>query len=183
MVSAFEIIDGPTMDIEIFDAERAARHLEHFADILRNAVHGGALVGYILPFELDAARAYWRGVIQSVADGERVLICALVGGDLAGTVQLYLSPEPNAPHRAEIYKLLVHPAHQRKGLGEALMRAAEKEALRHARTVLLLDTAQDSASERIYRRLGWQEIGVVPRHFVDPHGEPRSSVYMMRFLD
>lgn len=171
------------MDIEIFDAERAARHLDRLAEILQSAVQGGALVGYVLPFELDTARAYWRGVIQSVADGERVLICALVNGDLAGTVQLYLSPEPNAPHRAEIYKLLVHPAYQRQGLGEALMRKAEDQARGLERTVLLLDTAQGSASERIYRRIGWQEVGVVPRHFVDPHGEPRSSVYMMRFLD
>lgn len=171
------------MDIEIFDAERAARHLDRFAEILQSAVQGGALVGYILPFELDTARAYWRGVIQSVADGERVLICAMVDGDLAGTVQLYLSPEPNAPHRAEIYKLLVHPDYQRQGLGEALMLAAEDQARRHERTVLLLDTAQGSVSERIYRRIGWQEVGVVPRHFVDPHGEPRSSVYMVRFLD
>ena len=171
------------MDIEIFDAERAARHLGRFAEILQSAVQGGALVGYILPFELDTARAYWRGVIQSVADGERVLICAVVDGNLAGTVQLYLSPEPNAPHRAEIYKLLVHPDYQRQGLGEALMRAVEDQARRYERPVLQLDTAQGSVSERIYRRIGWQEVGVVPRHFVDPHGEPRSSVYMMRFLD
>lgn len=171
------------MEIEIFDAERAARHVDRLAEILRGAVHDGALVGYILPFELDTARAYWRGVVQSVADGERVLICAMVGSEVAGTVQVYLSPEPNAPHRAEIYKLLVDGAHQRRGIGEALMRAAEDQARRHERTVLLLDTAQGSVSERIYRRLGWQEIGVVPRHFVDPHGEPRSSVYMMRFLD
>lgn len=171
------------MDLEIFDAERAARHLERLAEILRSAVHSGALVGYVLPFELDSARSYWRDIIKSVADGERVLICALVGGELTGTVQLYLSPEPNAPHRAEIYKLLVHPDHQRQGVGEALMRAAEDEARRHERTLLLLDTAQGSVSERIYRRLGWQEVGVVPRHFVDPRGEPRSSVYMMRFLD
>ncbi|WEZ85431.1 hypothetical protein P6U16_25390 (plasmid) [Rhizobium sp. 32-5/1] len=56
------------------------------------------------------------------------------------------------------------------------MRAAEDHARRHERTV-------GSVSERISRRLGWQEVGIVPRHFVDPHGEPRSSVYMMRFLD
>jgi ribosomal protein S18 acetylase RimI-like enzyme len=171
------------MDIEILDAERAARHLDRLAAILKESVEDGALVGFILPFEMDDARAYWCGVIQSVAAGERLLLCALVGGELAGTVQLYLSPEPNAPHRAEVYKLLVRMDCRRRGIGEALMLAAEREARRQERTLLLLDTAQGSASERIYRRLGWQEIGTVPRHFVDPHGEPRSSVYFMRFLD
>ncbi|MDB5556966.1 MAG: hypothetical protein JWL86_6950 [Rhizobium sp.] len=27
---------------------------------------------------------------------------------------------------------------------------------------------QGSGAERLYRRLGWLEIGTVPKHFVDP---------------
>lgn len=63
------------------------------------------------------------------------------------------------------------------------MKTVEIEARKHARTLLLLDTVQGGAEERLYRRLGGQEIGVVPRHFIDPWGELKSSVYMMRFLD
>lgn len=96
---------------------------------------------YALPFDLDIARTYCMGVIKSVSDGKRILICALVGGDLVCTLQLYLSPEQNAPHWAEIYKLLVHPDYQRQRLGEALMREAEDQARRRELTVLLLETA------------------------------------------
>jgi hypothetical protein len=30
--------------------------------------------------------------------------------------------------------------------------------------------------------MGWEEIGVVPRHFVDPFGAMASSVYFMKHL-
>ena len=63
------------------------------------------------------------------------------------------------------------------------MAAVEQEARVRGRSLLILDTAQESASERLYRQMGWKEIGVVPHHFVDPFGVPKSSVYFMKFLD
>ena len=50
------------------------------------------------------------------------------------------------------------------------MNAVEREARRPGRSLLLRDTVKGDAGERLYRRIGWQEIGVVPRHFVDPWG-------------
>jgi GNAT superfamily N-acetyltransferase len=171
------------IEIDIFDADRATQHLSRFIDILVDSVEGGALIGHVLPVDRVAAEIYWRDVAMSAGRGERMLICATIGGELVGSVQLYLSPEPNAPHRGEVYKLLVHREFRKQGIGEALMTAMECEARRHGRTLLLLDTVQGDAGERLYRRLGWLEIGVVPKHFVDPWGAFRSSVYMMRLLE
>jgi GNAT superfamily N-acetyltransferase len=169
--------------IEVLGRADAENHRDALVALLAEAVEGGALVGYVLPFGIDAAHAYWRGVLSSVAAGERLLVCALDDGELVGSVQLYLSPEPNAPHRGEVYKLLVRRGHQRRGVGEALMRAVEQEARRLGRTLLLLDTVAGGAGERLYRRLGWREIGVVPNHFVDPFGRPRTSIYFMLALE
>lgn len=171
------------MQISLLTACEAEANLERLAEILRNCIEGGAVVGYILPFDIEQSRLYWRGVIRSVGDGERLLYCAVDDGEIIGSVQLYLSPEPNAPHRAEIYKLLVDPAFQNRGVGAALMRHVEAQALRLGRTLLLLDTVAGGVSERLYRRLGWQEVGIVPKHFVDPHGHFRSSVYFTKLLD
>lgn len=63
------------------------------------------------------------------------------------------------------------------------MRATEVEAVRLARSLLLLDTVVGGNGERLYRRLGWHEIGIVPHHFVDPAGVPKASIYFMKFLD
>ncbi|KQV36292.1 GNAT family N-acetyltransferase [Rhizobium sp. Root1204] len=172
-----------TIEIDILDSDKATEQLPRFSDILVDSVEGGALIGHVIPVNIAAVASYWEDVIASVGAGERLLICASVEGQIAGTVQLYLSPEPNAPHRGEVYKLLVHREFRTRGIGEALMLAVEAEARKQARTLLLLDTVKGGAGERLYRRLGWQEIGVVPKHFVDPWGEFKSSVYMMRFLD
>ena len=171
------------MRVEIFDDENAAAHAGTLADLLQEAVENGALVGYILPFDNNAAFAYWQSVLPSIAAGERLLFCALEGEHIVGTAQLYLSPEPNAPHRGEVYKLLVRQGFQRMGIGEALMRAVESEARRRGRTLLLLDTVQGGSGERLNRRLGWREVGAVPNHFVDPLGNPKTSTYFMLALD
>lgn len=171
------------MEISLLTARQAEAHLARLSEILRHSVEGGALVGYVLPFDIEQSRAYWLGVVRSVEEGERLLYCAIDDGEIIGSAQLYLSPEPNAPHRAEIYKLLVHRDFQRRGVGAALMRHMEAEALRLGRSLLLLDTVAGGAGERLYRRLGWQEVGTVPKHFVDPHGNFKSSVYFMKLLD
>ena len=171
------------MEISLLTAYEAEGHLGRLSEILRDSVEGGALVGYILPFDIEQSKTYWRGVVRSVEDGERLLYCAVDGSGIIGSVQLYLSPEPNAPHRAEIYKLLVHSAFQSRGVGAALMRHVEAEALRLGRSLLLLDTVAGGTGERLYRKLDWQEVGTVPRHFVDPHGNFKSSVYFMKLLD
>ncbi|UVC10511.1 GNAT family N-acetyltransferase [Rhizobium sp. TH2] len=167
----------------MFDTNTATQHLPRFSDILINSVESGALIGHIIPVNIAAVASYWEDVVASIGAGERVLMCATIDSEIAGTVQLYLSRETNAPHRGEVYKLIVHQQFRNRGIGEALMKAVEVEARKHARTLLLLDAVQDGEAERLSRRLGWQEIGVVPRHFVDPWGGFKSSVYMMRCLD
>ncbi|WP_455269448.1 N-acetyltransferase family protein [Rhizobium herbae] len=171
------------MEVSIVDREYAVRNLDRLATILLRSVEDGAVVGFVLPFTRAQSDAYWQGVFSAVAEHERLLFCATIDGRIVGTAQLYLSPEPNAPHRAEIFKLLVHRDFQGRGIGTALMLALEVEAARLARSLLILDTVMGGAGERLYRRLGWQEIGVVPHHFVDPTGVPKASVYFMKLLD
>jgi ribosomal protein S18 acetylase RimI-like enzyme len=171
------------VQIEIYAGADAAALVEQLCDLLVDAVHQGALVGHVLPVDRVAVERYWRDAVQSAVAGDRVLILAMAEAAVVGVVQLYLSPEPNAPHRGEVFKLLVHSARRRQGIGAALMGEVERQARAHRRSLLLLDTVQGGAGERLYRRLGWRHVGVVPNHFVDPWGRPAASVYMMRLLD
>ncbi|WP_426239300.1 GNAT family N-acetyltransferase [Pararhizobium sp. DWP1-1-3] len=171
------------MEISIVDRAYAAQNLDRLATILVQSVEDGAVVEFVLPFSREQSEAYWLSVFNAIAEQERLLFCATIDGQIVGMVQLYLSPEPNAPHRAEIFKLLVHRDFQGRGVGTALMLAVETEAVRLVRSLLILDTVLGGAGERLYRRLGWREIGVVPHHFVDPHGAAKASVYFIKFLD
>ena len=65
--------------------------------------------------------------------------------------------------------MLVHRRARRQGLGAALLRAAESTARECGKTLLVLDTASDDA-ERLYERVGWQRVGVIPGYALLPQG-------------
>ena len=160
------------------DAEIAA-----LAALLVDVVDGGASVGFMQPLDLARAEAFWRGVAAGVARGERALFVAEDGalGAIVGTVQLVLHQPENQPHRADVAKMLVRRSARRRGIGAALMRAAEDEARERDRTLLVLDTASADA-ERLYARLGWQRCGTIPGYALLPHGGPCDTTYFYRVL-
>jgi len=143
--------------------------IDELAGVLIDCVEGGASVSFMHPLPHDRAAAFWRRVGQDVAAGERALLVAKDARGLCGTVQLVLDQPENQPHRADLSKLLVHRRARRQGLGEALMRAAEATARECGKTLLVLDTANDGA-ERLYERLGWERVGVIPGYALLPHG-------------
>ena len=143
--------------------------IDELAGVLIDCVEGGASVSFMHPLPHDRAAAFWRRVGQDVAAGERALLVAEDARGLCGTVQLVLDQPENQPHRADLSKLLVHHRARRQGMGEALMRAAEATARECGKTLLVLDTANDEA-ERLYERLGWERVGVIPGYALLPHG-------------
>ncbi len=143
--------------------------IDELAGVLIDCVEGGASVSFMHPLPRDRAAAFWRRVGQDVAAGERALLVAEDARGLCGTVQLVLDQPENQPHRADLSKLLVHRRARRQGLGEALMRAAEATGRECGKTLLVLDTANDEV-ERLYERLGWERVGVIPGYALLPHG-------------
>lgn len=149
------------------------------ADLLIDCVDGGASVSFMQPLTRERALAFWRQVGDGAARGERVLLVAEDDSGLLGTVQVILDQAENQPHRADVAKMLVHRRARRRGCGEALMRAAELAAQRAGKTLLVLDTASADA-ERLYARLGWQRVGVIPGYALLPQGGPCDTVYFYR---
>ena len=125
-------------------AEAQARRAA-LAGLLVDAVQAGASVNFVWPMDRAKAAAWWDGALASHARGERLILTAELDGRLDGTVQLVPAAQPNQAHRADIAKMLVHTRARRQGLGAALLRAAETEALRLGRILLNLDTETASA--------------------------------------
>jgi GNAT superfamily N-acetyltransferase len=151
------------------------------AELLIDCVDGGASVSFMLPLTAQRARAFWRHVAQGVHDGERALLVAEdEHGAIVGTVQLVLGQPDNQPHRADLAKMLVHRRARRQGLGERLMRAAEAAACECGKTLLVLDTVTGSDAERLYTRLGWQRVGVIPDYALGPQGGLCATTYFYR---
>jgi GNAT superfamily N-acetyltransferase len=163
-------------------AHVSTAELDALTTLLIDCVEGGASVGFMLPIDAVRAGAFWRGVAASLERGERRLLVAEERGAILGTVQLVLQQPENQPHRADISKMLVRRSARRRGLGAALMRAAEREAGAAGKSLLVLDTASADA-ERLYERLGWQRCGTVPGYALLPRGGRCDTTYFYRVLD
>ncbi|HEX5659742.1 MAG TPA: GNAT family N-acetyltransferase, partial [Polyangiales bacterium] len=103
-------------------------------------------------------------------------------GRVVGTIQVVLSMPDNQPHRADIAKTQVHSSARRRGLGAALVRAAEAEAQQAGRTLLVLDTVTGSEASRLYESLGWKRSGEIPNYALWPRGGYCSTTVYYREL-
>jgi GNAT superfamily N-acetyltransferase len=157
------------LSVERLTAEGAAAAVGELAEVLAECVEAGASVSFMAPFDRGEAVAHFEAAARDVAAGGRILIAARADGRVVGTVQVLLAMPPNQPHRGEIAKLLVRPSARRQGIAQQLMERAEAEAVADGKTLLLLDTASDVA-ERLYERLGWTRLGVVPDFALLPYG-------------
>lgn len=142
-----------------------AREAEALGQVLHACVLGGAGVGFVLPFSIEAAQDYWRG-----REGW-IVLAAREGGRTVGTVSLIPAVQPNQPHRADVAKMLVHPDARRRGVARALMQRLEAVARGMGRTLLTLDTEDGSDAETLYRSMGYVPFGTVPDFALKASGD------------
>src|SRR5215468_9232002 len=156
------------------------REIQGLSDVLIDCVEGGASVSFMLPMSRTKAEAFWRTIASSMARGERVVLAAEDdAGVIVGTVQVILAQPENQPHRGDLAKMLVHRRARRRGIGAALLVAAERSALDEGKTLLVLDTASDDA-ERLYARQGWERCGQIPNYALLPDGRPCATTYFFK---
>jgi GNAT superfamily N-acetyltransferase len=152
------------------DGQEARALIPALAGILIDCVEGGASVSFMLPMARPTAEEFYERVVEKIANGSTILFVAFLNGEPVGTVQLSPEMKPNQPHRADVAKLLVHRRGRNRGVAQALMAAVEETAKARGRWLLCLDTSTGSAAERLYEKLGWERLGVLPRHALWPQG-------------
>ncbi len=159
----------------------SSREFAGLCDVLIDCVEGGASVNFMLPMTREKAMAFWLKVAEGLTHGERALIVAEDESGIVGTAQaVWASPE-NQPHRADIAKMLVHRRARNRGVGAAVLAAAEDAARAAGRTLLVLDTAS-AAAERLYERGGWRRVGAIPKYALLPDGPFIASVFFYKDL-
>jgi GNAT superfamily N-acetyltransferase len=157
------------------------REIEGLSDVLIDCVEGGASVTFMLPMTREKANAFWKKMGESARHGERVVLAAEDEAGIVGTVQVIFDLPENQPHRGDLAKMLVHRRARKRGVGAALLVAAEKRAREAGKTLLVLDTASDDA-ERLYARQGWQRFGQVPDYALWPEGGFCAATFYYKVL-
>jgi GNAT superfamily N-acetyltransferase len=168
--------------IRTIAAAEAEARLEELAGLLVDAVARGAAINFMAGFADADGRAFWRAQLPGIAAGERFLFVGDDGEQLVATAMLAYAPQPNAPHRAEVFKMVVHSSRRRQGLGRRLLEAVEAAARRAGRTLLVLDTESGSAGESLYRSCGWSEYGRLAGHSLTPDGRLTEATYFYKRL-
>ena len=159
------------MQLVTLDADAITARLPQLSALLHACVHDGASIGFILPFGAGDSDAFWTDNVRpAVARGSRLLLVFELDGAIAGAVQLDWDTPPNQAHRAEVRKLLVHPAFRRRGLARQLMQAVEERARALPRQLLTLDTRTQDHVEPLYASLGYKTAGVIPGYALAPEG-------------
>lgn len=175
---------SPSVDWSIRRAfELTDDDIAGLSDVLIDCVNGGASVGFMAPLTRERAHPFWRWIGLRVASGERAILVATDSEGICGTVHVVITLPENQPHRADLSKLLVHRRARGRGLGGALVRAAEDLARESGKTLMVLDAVTDGDAARLYERLGWIRAGDVPNYALMPNGEPCSTTFYFRELN
>ena len=176
--------------IEALDPDGYRAAIPDLAALVVDAVDGGASVNFMAGVSVEEATAWWTARIGDITDGTTTAFVVRDGsgdagpgrGAVIGSTLLIRSRNANSPHRAEIGKVLVHRSARRRGLGRALMTAAEAHARADARWLLILDTEAGSAADLFYRSLGWQVLGTLPDHAYRSDGVLAPTTYFWKNL-
>jgi GNAT superfamily N-acetyltransferase len=156
------------VSISQFAATEVEARLDELAALLHACVEDGASINFIHPYSLDDARRFWAGkVLPRVGVGGLTVLAAEQDGRIVGSVQLDCDTPPNQAHRADVKKLLVHPAFQRRGIGRRLMAEIEAAARRLGRSLLTLDTRSGDKGEPLYLSVGFIAAGTIPAYSRD----------------
>jgi ribosomal protein S18 acetylase RimI-like enzyme len=147
-------------------------------NLLVDVVDGGAAISFLAPLSPAVAADYWGSVLGP----SRVLLVAEHEGRILGSAQLHLVTWPNGPHRAEVAKVMVHPAARRRGIARALMERLDVIARREDRTLLVLDTREGDPSNSLYTQAGFQEAGRIPDYAYSSTGELHATVLYYKVL-
>jgi GNAT superfamily N-acetyltransferase len=175
-------MDAVELEIRRLASADLQGQLDALAAVLADCVAGGASVSYLAPFSHEDARGVFEAWAVEVEQGRRLILAAFADGGLVGTVQVILALPPNQPHRAEIAKLLVHRSARGRGIAKRLMERAEAEAQKEGKTLLVLDAVTGGDAARLYDRMGWTTVGVIPGYALYPDGRPCDTTVFWKSL-
>ena len=128
---------------------------------------------------LAEERRYIRAVRRHV---DAALLVAEVDEVLAGRLSLSRDPHPSSAHVADL-GLMVAAAYRRRGIGAALLLAAEEWARSTRVTKLELHVFPHNAPAiALYEKHGYEREGYRRRHYRRPDGQFVDTILMSKLL-
>ncbi|SFY52219.1 GNAT family N-acetyltransferase [Streptomyces sp. F-1] len=150
-------------------------------DLWTDVSNAGGAVGFVPPVTRERVRPELvRHFVQMAEGRTRLLVGHDEHGDLAAAAFLARSADPLSAHTLGLYSVMVHPKHQGRGYGRALMTAAERAArATDGIEAVRLSCRGGHGLERFYSSLGYREVGRVPGAVRVAPGDDRDEIIMV----
>lgn len=143
--------------------------------------NAGGAVGFVPPVTPDDIRPELVKRLAELVEGRtRLLVGRDEHGTVAATAFLAYNPHRLMKHHLWLYVVMVHPDHQGKGYGRALMSAAE-EAARGFDGIeaLRLTCRGGTGADDFYAACGYKEVGRIPGAIRVAPDDDRDDIHMM----
>jgi ribosomal protein S18 acetylase RimI-like enzyme len=173
----------PKSNIEIIELSDSESIREQLADMLIETVANGGTLNFMHPLARSAALSFWEKGFRSVASGDRVILGALDGSRVVGTLSIFLDCGDNQPHRCEIGKIMTSLSHRGQGIGSQLVAESERAARARRRSLMVVTTATGGTAYSLYERIGFTLAGTIPNFGSDPHGKMEGCMFYWKQID
>ncbi|MEU6845210.1 GNAT family N-acetyltransferase [Streptomyces sp. NPDC046716] len=143
--------------------------------------NAGGAVGFVPPVTAADVRPELVRHLAGMAEGRvRLLVGRDARGDVAATAFLAFNQHRLMRHHLWLYTVMVHPAHQGKGYGRALMASAQEAALGFdGIEALRLTCRGGTGADVFYSACGYKEVGRIPGAIRVAPGDDRDDIHMM----
>jgi GNAT superfamily N-acetyltransferase len=168
MYLRFEL--DPDLDEELSD-----RLLTIWTDVS----NAGGSVGFVPPVTEDEVRPVAEQAFKKVRSGEHRILVGYRRNEPVGFLFLEQRPGPLFKHFATVKRLQVHPSFQRRGIGGALLGAAEDAARGLGLEQLHLTVRGGTGTESFYEARGYELKARIPGLIKVARGEYRDELYLM----
>ncbi|PZF99067.1 GNAT family N-acetyltransferase [Micromonospora endophytica] len=143
-----------------------------------DVTNAGGAVGFVAPTTAEQVRTIADPTLAGIAHGPDRL---LLGYDGDRLVAMAILTDPRfhlKTHLRVLTRVMVHPDTQGRGVGEALLRQAERVARDLGLAALHLTVRDGLGLDRFYRRLGYREVGRWPAALRVGPGDDRDEILM-----
>ena len=129
---------------------------------------------------LEATQARAQGILEH---GRNFMLAAFIGGELVGNCGVNaMGEQAKLRHRASL-GISIKKKAWGLGLGTILITRALEQAKENGFTQVELGVfADNDSAQRLYRKLGFEEMGRIPKAFFLKDGTYRDEVQMVKFL-
>nr|WP_119590900.1 GNAT family N-acetyltransferase [Streptomyces scabiei] len=154
---------------------------EHILTLWSDVSNAGGAVGFVPPVTPQDIRPELLKHLTAMADGRHRLLVGLdEHGTPAATAFFAFNTHRLMTHWVWLYTVMVHPAHQGRGHGRALIAAAESAARGFdGIDAIRLGCRGGHGLEHFYASCGYKEVGRVPGAIRVAPGDHRDDITML----